>query len=190
MKKRKAYRPKPVLLTEADFAAEEWRPVLGYEGRYSVSSLGRVRSEPRTCPGKLGSTRTLPGVLRTPTADSSGYLHVCLGNGHGNRSFEVARLVAEAFLGPKPPGMQVCHNDGNRINNVVRNLRYDTREGNAADRLLHGTHCRGERSCRAKLTRQQVDLIRADVRSCRRLAKLFSVHHSTISSVRRGKSWL
>lgn len=168
---------------------EQWLPVLGYEGRYSVSSLGRVRSETRSCPGKLGSTRTLRGRLMHPTPDSSGYLQIVLGDGQRGRCFKVARLVAEAFIGPRPAGLQVCHNDGVRTNNEVKNLRYDTREGNAADRLKHGTHCRGERGFWAKLTRKQVTSIRADVRSCRRLAKLFGVHHSTVSAIRRGKTW-
>lgn len=35
-------------------AAEEWRPVAGYESLYSISSLGRVRSEQKMIVRKNG----------------------------------------------------------------------------------------------------------------------------------------
>lgn len=55
-------------------------------------------------------------------------------------------LVASAHLGERPAGMQVCHNNGNGCDNRVANLRWDTPQGNAADKRKHGTdgrksHC-------------------------------------------------
>ena len=47
-------------------------------------------------------------------------------------------LIAEAFLGPRPEGLEVCHNDGNRNNNRPDNLRYDTRSSNNLDAYDHG----------------------------------------------------
>jgi hypothetical protein len=44
-----------------------------------------------------------------------------------------------AHVGPRPDGMQVCHNNGLRTDNRLSNLRYDTASGNMRDRILHGT---------------------------------------------------
>jgi hypothetical protein len=49
-------------------------------------------------------------------------------------------LVASAFLGPRPAGMEVRHLDGNEFNNNVRNLRYGTHSENMHDKRTHGTN--------------------------------------------------
>jgi hypothetical protein len=55
----------------------------------------------------------------------------------GKRSMcRVHHLVLETFIGPCPPGMEACHRDGNRENNLIGNLRWDTHSGNMADRRL------------------------------------------------------
>ncbi len=46
----------------------------------------------------------------------------------------------EAHVGACPDGQEVCHNDGNTLNNRLDNLRYDTRRANNLDTVLHGTH--------------------------------------------------
>lgn len=60
----------------------------------------------------------------------------------------VHQLVARAFIGPCPPGLEVRHKDGNPANNHIDNLEYGTRADNMQDRLNHGnnphrnkTHC-------------------------------------------------
>lgn len=170
-------------------STEEWRPIPGYEGLYSVSDLGRVCGEQRQVQGKLGSTRTLPRKLLAATSDSSGYLQVRLRKDGTGKMHKVAHLVAAAFIGPRPTGQEVAHGNGIRTDNRRDNLRYDTREGNQADRLLHGTDHRGERSPRAKLTAEQVVAIRSDSRSNRKLAAVYGVHHSVIWGIRNGRGW-
>lgn len=49
----------------------------------------------------------------------------------------VHELVTLCFLGPRPPGLEVCHNDGTRTNNDAGNLRYDTRQANALEGHAH-----------------------------------------------------
>lgn len=46
----------------------------------------------------------------------------------------------EAFVGPCPEGMEVCHNNGDCTDNRLENLRYDTKSANMLDRVRHGTH--------------------------------------------------
>lgn len=108
---------------------------------YRFGSDGSVWSR------KYGNWRRLK-----PAKQSRGYWTVRL-NG---RSEAVHRLILEAFVGPCPIGMEACHNDGNKDNNVPSNLRWDTSKNNHADRHGHGTGQIGERSPNAKLNEVEV----------------------------------
>ena len=55
------------------------------------------------------------------------------------------RLVALAWIGPQPEGMEVCHDDGDPTNNHVSNLRWDTHQANASDMVRHGRAGRPKR---------------------------------------------
>lgn len=114
-----------------DAIAEEWRPVVGYEATYLISNLGRVRSLPR-----LG---TRGGIMKTRVSHD-GYLQLTLAQDGVRRPSKVHRLVAEAFLGPRPPGLQIRHIDGDSLNSRVDNLAYGTGSQNILDEVIHGTH--------------------------------------------------
>ncbi len=103
-------------------AIEKWRNVVGWEGLYAVSNLGRVRSLDRTLP----DGRRLSGRFMKPQLSTPGYpmLHLCRGGKYTKRT--IHSLVAEAFIGPRPDGMVVNHKDSNRINPAVWNLEYLT----------------------------------------------------------------
>lgn len=49
-------------------------------------------------------------------------------------------LMLETFIGPRPDGMECCHEDGNPLNNMLTNLRWDTPVGNAKDTKRLGRH--------------------------------------------------
>lgn len=124
----------------------EWRPVLGFEGRYEVSNVGDVRSLTRRA-------KVLKPLLR------KGYYAVALR--HGNEpstSIAIHRLVAIAFVGPAVG--QVRHMDGNCLNNRDTNLSWGTALENAADRERHGKTQRGEKHYKAKRTEEDVRRIR------------------------------
>jgi len=114
----------------------QWREIPGYEGRYSVSNLGEVRSESRRVESYGGRHRMTGQHVMKPRA-KDGYPAVELFIDGIGKWRTIHSLVALAFIGPRPEGMQVCHNDGTRTNNVPTNLRYDTQSGNCADRRLH-----------------------------------------------------
>ena len=115
---------------------ERWKDVVGYEGLYQVSDLGRVRSVVRNPPPVRGPRasrimrlcRNKLGMVVTFTVDKKG------------RTLPVHRLVLEAWVGPCPDGYECCHNDGDFRNNTVSNLRWDTRSNNGRDKREHGTH--------------------------------------------------
>jgi hypothetical protein len=166
-----------------------WRPVVGFEGLYSVSNLGDVRSEPRTCATKAGGTRPVVACLLRPTLGTRGYPCVTLfinGKRHYKR---VHLLVLEAFIGPQPAGTEGAHNDGNPLNCEAANLRWDTHQGNVADKERHGTLRRGNAHARSKLSEEQVRAIRQDQRLLREIAAEHRVSVSCISDVQRGRVW-
>ena len=120
---------------------EEWRPVLGWEGYYEVSSFGNVRSIDRVITRSDGRRRHLSGQALAPADNRRGYLYVNLARGRERKVRVVHQLVAEAFLGFRRCGFEsvVCHIDGDRHNNVVSNLRVGTQGENLLDRRRHGT---------------------------------------------------
>lgn len=110
---------------------EEWRPIRGYEKRYEVSSMGRVRSIRRTIIQKDRSespcSRRWGGwILKGDEKKGGGYPRVVLyKNGERYRVF-IHRLVCEAFI-PNPENKPfVNHKDGNPNNNQVSNLEWCT----------------------------------------------------------------
>lgn len=99
-------------------AAEKWKPVVGYERYYSVSSLGRVRSERRGRLLRIQLTgRTTTGGQPRVTLSVGGNLDYAL----------VSKLVAEAFLGPRPDGLFVRHKNDDSSDNRLENIYYGER---------------------------------------------------------------
>lgn len=127
--------------SDHDRELEEWRPVPGWEGLYSVSDLGRVRSEDRVTSGRNGTPRRAYGRVLRPTREPHGYMTVGLSRPRTRRQkVYVHDLVLTAFRGPRPDGDQCCHGDGTRDNNRLSNLRWGTVSDNAFDAVRHGTH--------------------------------------------------
>jgi hypothetical protein len=172
---------------------EEWRWVPGWEGFYEVSNYGSVRSVDRliTWETRLGPRASmLTGKPRSPTIGTDGYLHVTLSRpGPKRENLAVHRLVALAFLGPPPPGSEVCHNDGVRTNNKISNLRWGTRASNFADKLAHGTAGMGPKHPMAKLSEEEALLVLRSSDSGIALAARLGVSPNTIYDIRGRRSW-
>lgn len=120
---------------------EEWRDIPGWEGMYQASDHGRIRSLDRDIEAKgvSGGTRHYPGRIRKPHTGEFGHQFVSLFNARRETRRSVHSLVALAFLGPRPEGLYVCHNNGNASDNRPENLRYDTASANNYDMAKHGT---------------------------------------------------
>ena len=132
---------------EFSLSGEQWLDVPGYEGFYSASSWGRVRSEDRSTLDARGVVKHYRGKLLALRLNPGGRLWVRLCKDGEQRVFSVHRLVLMAFVGPCPEGMEGCHNDGNEINNTPSNLRWDTKASNMVDRIRHGRNDRVNRIC-------------------------------------------
>lgn len=111
-------------------ADERWLPIPGYEGMYSVSDQGRVRSEPRLD----GRGRRIAGRILKP-GTRGGWLIVNLADNCVHTVFSVHRLVMMAFIGPKPEGHIIRHLNDDPLDNWLENLEYGTPAQNADDRV-------------------------------------------------------
>lgn len=154
---------------------EQWRKIVGFIG-YEVSNRGRVRSRFKEL---------------VPFPDKDGYL--CVGVRGLKR---VHFLVLTVFVGPRPIGMEACHNNGIKTDNSLRNLRWDTHKANCADAVRSGTHAgfkrKGERSPLAKLTNEQARAIKLALVSGARgahLARTYAISPQVVCDIKHGRSW-
>ena len=175
---------------------EYWKPVVGWEDFYEVSDQGRVRSVPRTiellCNGTLGK-RSFPSVIRKLHLSRRGYWTVRLhAQGRKGKTFDVHHLVAEAFIGPRPPRYDTCHGAKGRQCNEPSNLSYGTRSENLKDRDRDGTHQRGEQGPGSKLTFEHVRAIKRSKgkETSAEVAKRYGVSFSTVCMIWRGLTWI
>lgn len=114
---------------------EIWKPVLGYEGLYEVSSLGRVRSVDR-CVVNNGNIHKLTGRIIKQYLNKNkrcrSYLTpmISLSKNGKVRVVKVSFLVCTAFHGKRPKEYQCMHLDGNPTNNNFDNLSWGTKKEN------------------------------------------------------------
>ncbi len=107
---------------------EIWKDVVGYEGLYEVSSLGRVKSLP-----KMAGVRWQPEKQSSIFTDKHGYCKVNLYKNNTHKQCYVHILVATTFLSNVENKPQVNHIDGNKSNNSIENLEWCT----AKENVLH-----------------------------------------------------
>lgn len=165
---------------------EIWKEIEGFP-LYEVSNMGRVRSWNGL--GRASGTRSRSPKILSQCVGKNNRPYLRLG---GKRLFKVSTLVCEAFHGKRFGEMECCHNDGDPTNNKVTNLRWDTRSGNHADRLIHGTSNRGERHGMSRLAKKDVLKIKklfSNGLSQARIAKMFSISQQHVSKVVNGKRW-
>ena len=106
---------------------ERWKPLVGWEGLYEISSEGRVYSIRRN------------RILR-PSKLWSGHLQVIVSRPGERRSLRVAREILKAFVGLPDAKQEACHNNGIPGDNRLDNLRWDSHRENMIDIVRHGRH--------------------------------------------------
>lgn len=112
---------------------EEWKDILGYEGFYQISNLGKVKSLTR---------KVVPvDKILKPQVDGNGYLHARLYKDGKGKTMKVHQLVVLAFLNHVPNGHKVVvdHIDNNKLNNKLNNLQLISNRENISKDKIGGT---------------------------------------------------
>jgi hypothetical protein len=173
--------------TIEELHSEIWEDVVGYEGIYSVSNLGRVRRD------LGGRCNAIAGRILRPALDKSGYWFVGLCGREKHMNLKIHSIVAAAFIGKRPRGLVINHKDGCKLNNRPENLEYCTASENTLHAYSHGfiTHVRGENNGSAKLKDAEVIeifLFRAAGWKPRETAARFNVSTAQVQRILNGQS--
>lgn len=102
---------------------ETFRPVKGYEDLYQISNLGNIHNN-----------RKLMKIQK----HSAGYLHINLTKDGKSHTHLIHRLVAIAFLDNPQNKPEVNHDDGNKHNNILSNLEWNTSVENKQHAITTG----------------------------------------------------
>lgn len=161
---------------------EHWKWVKGYEGKYEVSDLGRIRSY------VTGKARYLSAKRLT----RDGYIHVSLRKNHKGREFRLNRLVAETFIGEPPKGKDtVNHINGIKTDNRAVNLEWTS----MSDQMYHAYSHKLKKPRRSKrktvdeFTPEEKEYIRKSYKpykpghSIHYFALKYNVHHTVIEEI-------
>lgn len=158
-----------------DSIVEQRKPVPGWEDLYEVSDQGRVKN--------------IAGHLRKCSVGAQGYPVVDLKSAGNRKTYTVHALVLLAFVGPRPKGYECRHLNGVRSDNRLCNLAWGTPAENDDDRRKHGTFVQGERHGAAKLTEQDIRLIRLSTSSQASIARRFNISQSSVSMIKSRQRW-
>jgi hypothetical protein len=155
--------------------------IKGFEN-YSVDDQGNVFSFPK-------KTRKGIRILKYNIA-KTGYGLVDLCRDGKVKKFLVHRLIAETLL-PNPNNKeQVNHINGNKLDNRLENLEWNTRSENQKHAIKIGLRsAKGEKNSQSKITEQDVLYIRNSEENGSILAKKFNISHPTICDIRKRRSW-
>jgi hypothetical protein len=162
-----------------------WRECFEFPD-YEVSEYGDVRR----C-RQDGRGKKFGRVLRKKVDNN--YSRITLYRDGVRVTVKISRLVAKTFISPSPfDGAHVCHKDGYKLNDHYSNLRWDTINGNMADKVLHGTDNRGVKNYFAKLCESEVSEIKFLLaRGVKQLeiAAQFNTTQMNVSKIATGRSW-
>ena len=173
---------------------ELWKPVVGYEGVYEVSSKGRVRSVDRVLIDRNGREKNFRGQIIATHLNKYGYPICTLWRCGKGKTSTIHRLVAISFLENENDKPQVNHIDGNKENNSIDNLEWVTNSENDIHAFEIGlrTTRRGVDCNFTKLTDEIVLSIR-DMKkkgaTQRHIAQTFNISEGNVSQIVNRKRW-
>lgn len=130
--------------------------------------------------------------MLNPWLNDQGYLCVTLYRDGKPYKRKIHALVAEAFIGPRPGGLEVLHGPDGKLDNRASQLRYDTHRRNNLDKFRDGTQPMGEKHPLATLTAALVAECRrmhAEGMAVNALADLHDVGLSALRDAVNGKTW-
>ena len=169
---------------------EVFKDILGYEGLYQVSNLGKVKSTERKAKHWSGGLLTVKSRIMKPFTSKCGYLIVSISKNSIDNKFLIHRLVSNAFI-PNPYNKpQVNHINGIKTDNRVVNLEWNTRSENIKHADNSGLrNLKGKNNSRSKLSEIDVFEIRKSDKPIIFLSKKYNVGRNCISKVLHKKTW-
>lgn len=159
---------------------EVWKDVVGYEGLYKVSNVGRVKSLKKD-------------MILNVKPHYWGYIIVCLTKDKEEKSKRVHRLVAEAFIQNPNNYPYINHINCIKTDNRVENLEWCTQSHNVKHNFKMGVRTlRGEANNMAKLSTKDVVRIKMGLEmglKQKDLGQMFGVSRVAITNINTGKRW-
>ena len=165
---------------------QTWKTIKSTGGLYEASNDGQIKrtgSGHGSVVGRIKKQRELRPM---------GYKVVSLSVGNKPMTCLVHRLVAEAFFGECPNGMQVSHKDCNCKNNNIENLEYLTQSENNKNSVNVFGAYRGNRRRDSSMTAEKAKKIISDHSNglgYKRLSKKHNISLSQARSISSGKTW-
>jgi AraC-like DNA-binding protein len=160
---------------------EIWLPIKNYD-KYFVSNFGRIRSY-----------KNKDSIILKTRANKKGYLYVNLCVNGKYKTHLVHSLVASHFLNRRNMDLQVNHINGNKINNILSNLEYISRNENMKHAKDNNLVCRREENGRHKLREIDVRLIRYKHDKglgYKKISKQIGVSSTTVMRIIKNKYWI
>ena len=161
---------------------EIWKPIVGYEGSYEVSSLGRIKS----------TLYAKERILRLQ--NRLGYKRIALRSGLVRKTKSVHRLVAEAFIPNLKNKPEINHKNGIKTDNRVENLMWVTAKENTIHAHSNGLVpvLLGEQRHNSKLKNFMVMRIKLMLElgtKPKDIGRIFNVTAQAIDHIKCGRSW-
>lgn len=175
---------------------EVWKPVIGFEKQYEVSSLGKIRNLDKNITSKLGKMVLIKGKLLKPGLDKDGYVRMrfCLGSKQNDivgKSIGVHIVVAMAFINNPLNKPLINHKNGIKTDNRIDNLEWCTSSENVQHAYDTGLACskKGEKCHKSKLKEDDIVSIRNSTKSYNELSVYYNVTVSAIRLIIQRKNW-
>lgn len=171
--------------------SEIWKPIIGLDGHYEISSIGRIRKlyfRNGTACFKLKS----PIILKTRKTKAGYITWGHKKNKKGSYIF-VHSMMLIAFVGPRPKNMVAAHLNGNKTDNRIENLKWVTQKENQSHRKIHGTFYFGQQMSHSKLKNSDIKKIFKDYNvngfTQKQIGQKYGISRSAISLILLKKTW-
>ena len=167
---------------------EIWKTIENFEN-YEISNLGRVKSLEKKTSFGIGY-KIYPETFLKHWIDKKGYHYVDLRNNNKRTRFLVHRLVALFFLDNLNNKPQINHIDGDKSNNKLENLEWNTAKENINHAIKNGLNKNhGIYNYKSKLTNHQVEEIRKSSLKQRELSFIYKISQTCVSGIKLYKTY-